>query len=188
VSNTLHSWPAALAAIATLAAGLASPSASADPYGFKGVVLGSHVSQIANNPKFDCKAVTTPSADRICSLGKDETETIAGARVDSLFYFYDLSSLTGITISLPEKNFQVVVKALGDKYGAPARSMETVKTLSDKTFENTIYRWRQPGQAIEAQRYAGRVDRSTIRIVDETAPQRIKQRREQIARQPHTDL
>lgn len=171
-----------------LTAMLATGAASAESYGFKGIALGSHVSQIANNPKFDCKAVNTPSADRICGLGKDESETIAGVQVDSLFYFYDQASLTGISIGLPEKNFQPVVKALGDKYGAPARSVETIKTLSGQTFENITYRWRQPGQAIEAQRYAGRVDKSTIRIVDETAPQRIKQRREQIAKQPHTDL
>lgn len=175
-------WPAAVLAL------FISLNVQAAPYGFKGIELGSHLSQIASNPKFDCRAVTTPSADRVCGLRKDETETIAGIHVDSLFYFFDQSSLSGISISLDEKHYEAVVKALKDKFGTPQRSTETVKTLSGQSHENIVYRWHQPDQSIIAQRYAGRVDKSSVRILDDSTPQRIKQRREQIARQPHTDL
>lgn len=160
----------------------------AEPFGFKGVLLGSHIGQIANNPKFTCNPARTPTADRICSLGKDESETIAGGRLDSLFYFYDQSTLTGITLSLDEKHFQAMVKALEGKYGAPERTAEPVKTLSGTASENVIHTWRQPGQSIVAQRFAGRIDKSSLRISDDTAPSRIKQRREQTEKQPHRDL
>jgi len=177
-----HYW---LAGVATL---LAASLAQAEPYGFKNVALGSHLSLIANNPKFDCRPVKTPIGDRVCSLGKDETETIASVPVVSMFYFYDQSALTGITIGLEEKSFQAVVKALGDKYGVPARSTETIRNLSGSSFENRIYTWRQADQSIVAKRYSGRLDRSTIRILDETAAARIRQRRESLSKQPEQDL
>lgn len=174
-----------LAGLATL---LLATLAQAEPYGLKGVTLGSHLNLIANNPKFDCRPVKTPTGDRVCSLGKDETETIAGAPVISMFYFYDLSALTGITISLEEQYFQSVVKALGEKYGVPARMTDTVKNLNGRSFESKTYTWRQPGEAIVAQQYSGRLDRSSIRISDEAAALRIRQRRELLEKQPLRDL
>jgi hypothetical protein len=167
---------------------LLSGLAQAEPYGFKGATLGSNVGLIASNSKYGCRSVKTPSGDRICSLLKDETETMAGVPVDSLFYFYDQSALTDIVIGLDEKNFELVVKALGAKYGIPARSTEIVKNLKDRSFENHIYTWHQPGESIVAQRYSGRLDRSSIRIRDETAAQRIRLRRELIEKQPQQDL
>lgn len=173
---------------AILAGLLASPAVLAESYGFKGVVLGSHVSQIANNPKYDCRAVKTPTADRVCGLRKDETETMAGVPVDAIFYFYDQSALTGISIHLPEKHFKAVVSALTSKYGASARSVETVKNLGGDPFENHIHSWHQEGQSMVAQRYSGRLDKSSVRISDDNADQRIKERRERIKQKPASDL
>lgn len=167
---------------------LLAPVAQAEPYGFKGLALGSHVKQIADNPKYDCRAVLTPSADRICSLGKDETETMAGVPVRSVFYFYDQSLLTGVVVHLDETRFQTVLAALASKYGPSVRTTETVKNLGGKPFENQIHTWRQNGESIVAQRYSGRLDQSSIRILDDTAAARIKERREQTARQPERDL
>jgi hypothetical protein len=173
---------------AALAALLASQAALADSYGFKGVTLGSNISLIANNTKFECRSVNTPISDRICSLRKDETDTIAGFEVHGLFYFYDQSSLTGITMSLNEKDFQPVVSALLAKYGTPAHRSQPIKTLAGKTYENIVYRWQQAEQSIEAERYSGQIDTSSIRIFDDAAASRIKQRREQIAKHPQSDL
>lgn len=163
-------------------------AALAEAYGFKGVLLGSHASQIASNPKFACHGVKTPTADRICALGKDDSETIAGVPVRSLFYFYDQATLTGITVSLEEKHFQAVIGALTQKYGVPTKDTESIKTLNGESHQNVIHRWHQPGQSIVAQRYAGRIDQSSVRISDDTAAERIRQRREAIARDPKLDL
>lgn len=162
--------------------------ALAESYGFKGVALGSHIGLVASDPKYDCRYVMTPIADRVCGLRRDETETMAGARVDSVFYYYDQSALTGIVIHLPEEKFQSVVAALAAKYGSAARSTETLKNLKGKPFENHIYTWRQPGQSIVAQRYSGRLDRASVRIADDLAEGRIKERRQRIAREPKQDL
>lgn len=174
--------PAALASL------LASPAALAERYGFKGILLGSHVSLIANNPKYDCRPVKTPTADRVCSLRKDEVETMAGVPVDAIFYFYDQSALTGISIHLPEKHFKEVVSALTSKYGASARIVETVKNFSGESFQNQVHTWRQDGESLVAQRYSGRLDKSSVRITDDGAAARIRARRERIQQEPHSDL
>ena len=182
VLRSSYVYPAALAVL------LASQTALADSYGLKGVTLGSNVSLIANNTKFECRSVNTPTSDRICSLRKDETETIAGANLNGLFYFYYQSALTGITMSLDEKHFQSVVSALREKYGTPTQRSEPIKTLAGKAYENVVYRWHQGDQSIEAERYSGQIDTSAIRITDDTAAQRIEQRRQQLAKDPQKDL
>lgn len=167
---------------------LIATQAQAGDYGFKGINLGSHVSQVATNPKYDCKAVTTPTADRICGLKKDEVETMAGVPVASVFYFYDQTMLTGINIGLEEKHFQAVVTALTGKYGAPALAKAPIKNLKGAAFENLVYTWRAQGESIIAERYSGRIDRSSVRIAEDGAAQRIRARREAVAREPGKDL
>jgi len=169
-----------LAAVPALAAG--------EKLSFKGVELGSSLAQIASNPKFDCRVVTTPIADKVCSLRAREKETIAGAQIDSLFFFYDDSGLTGITINLPEVNFQPVIAALSEKFGTPGLKTEAVKNLKGAAYENRIYRWNRPEGSLQAERYAGRVDKSVIRFVDETAAQRNQQHRALLAKNPRQDL
>ena len=167
---------------------VAASAAQAGEYGFKGVALGSGLALIANNPKFVCHAVTTPIADRVCSLRKDETETLAGISVDSLFYFYDQSVLTSISISLDEKHFQPVVDAFTGKYGPSALTRQAIKNLKGVAFENQIHAWHSQGESILIERYAGRLDRSSVRISEDGAAVRIKQRRTELAKNPHLDL
>jgi hypothetical protein len=166
----------------------ASVFAEGDKLGFKGVELGSSLAQIASNPKFDCRVVSTPIADKVCSLRLHEKETIAGASIDSLFYFYDQTGLTGIVVNLEEKHFQPVVAALTEKFGSPSLKMETVKSLKGVAFENRTYRWSKPEGSLQAERYAGRLDKSVIRFTDDSAAQRIQQRRALLAKDPRKDL
>ncbi|OYY94149.1 MAG: hypothetical protein B7Y41_07410 [Hydrogenophilales bacterium 28-61-23] len=162
--------------------------AEAEKLGFKGVELGSNLAQIASNPKFDCRVVSTPIADKVCGLRPREKETIAGAPVDSLFYFYDQTGLTGIVVNLDEKHFQPVVAALTEKFGSPGLKTETVKSLKGVAFENRTYRWTRPEGSLLAERYAGRLDKSTIRYTDDSAAQRVRQRRALLAKDPRKDL
>jgi len=162
--------------------------AETEKLGFKGVELGSNLAQIASNPKFDCRVVSTPIADKVCSLRLHEKETIAGAPIDSLFYFYDQTGLTGIVVNLEEKHFQPVVAALTEKFGNPSLKTETVKSLKGVAFENRTYRWSKPEGSLQAERYAGRLDKSVIRFTDESAAQRIQQRRALLAKDPRKDL
>jgi len=150
---------------------------AAEPLGFKGNTLGASSASITQDPRFDCRVVRTPTADQVCSLRPKEQETIAGAQVDSLYYFYDRARLTGITLTLPESQFQAVAQALEAKYGTPQIHSEQIKNLKGHTFENRTLTWRQGDTRLQAQRYAGRLDQSLIRFSDEAAAERIRQRR-----------
>lgn len=161
---------------AVLAAGTAW---AAEPLGFKGQAIGAANTAITQDPRFDCRELRTPTADQVCSLRPREQETIAGVRVVSLYYFYDRARLTGITLSVPEGGFQAVAQTLEAKYGPPQARIEPVKNLNGKVFENRILTWRQGDARLEAQRYAGRLDQSLVRLTDEAAAERIRQRRSQ---------
>jgi len=155
------------------------PAWAAEPLGFKGHTIGASNVAITQDPRFDCRAVRTPTADQVCSLRPREQETIAGVAVTSLYYHYDRARLTGITLTLPESHFQTVTQALQAKYGPPQVQAEKVKNLKGEVYENRTLTWRQENARLEAQRYAGRLDQSLIRLSDEAAAERIRQRRSQ---------
>ncbi|NTV95003.1 MAG: hypothetical protein HGA75_06245 [Thiobacillus sp.] len=173
---------------AVLAGLLVSPTVSAESYGFKGINLGSNISQLANTLKYDCRSVKTPTADQVCTPRPGAAETIAGAPVDTIFYFYAQSLLTGISVYFPEKHFTDVVASLSSKYGVSVIEKETVRNLNGKSFENQIHTWHQGAESMVAQRYSGRLDKSSVRISDDAAAQRVKERRERIKREPGSDL
>lgn len=156
---------------------LAPLAGAADPLGFKGQAIGASSLAIAQDPRFDCREVHAPTADQICTLRPKEQETIAGVRVSSLYYFYDRARLTGISLSLPESHFADVVRALEEKYGPPQAKTEKIRNLKGSDFENRTLTWRQGDVRLEAQRYVGRLDQSMIRLSDEAAAERIRQRR-----------
>ena len=162
--------------------------AQAQVLAFKGIELGSHIARTTGDSRFECHAVATPIADRVCALRPGEKETIAGAPLDSLFLFYERSRLTGITLSLAEKHFQPVVSALQSKYGEGRLTTEQIRNLNGAPFENRIHQWQMGGMSLLAQRYAGRVDRSTIRYTDDAAATRLREHRARVARDPREDL
>ncbi|MCP5279968.1 MAG: hypothetical protein H6935_16680 [Thiobacillus sp.] len=168
-----------------LAALMVAPVLAAEPLGFKGHSIGTSSVAVTRDPRFDCRVVRAPTADQVCSLRPKEQETIAGARVASLYYFYDQARLTGITISLPESHFQAVAQALEAKYGPAQTSVEAVKNLKGDSFENRTLTWRQGEARLQFQRYAGRLDQSLLKLNDEAAAERIRQRR---SRDPGQDL
>lgn len=150
---------------------------AAEPFGFKGVHLGSSIQLTQGDPRFDCRPLTTPLAEQVCTLRPKEQETLAGARVNALYYFYDRARLTQIVIDLPETRFQAASEALQGKYGLPDVKTAALTNLSGQRFENRILTWRQGDKQLQAERYAGRLDRSVIRFTDTAAAARIQARR-----------
>lgn len=171
-----------------LACALLSLSSHADTFGFKGTELGSPLARVASDPRHDCRVVNTPIGDTICSLRRNEAESIAGGPIASLFYYYDVGSLTGIQITVSEKDFQRVVDALSAKYGVGKLSREKVKNRNGVEFEDRIYLWQRPEGSLRAQRYAGRLDKSIIRYRDDNAAKRVQERRAAAVKDPRKDL
>jgi hypothetical protein len=165
----------------------AAPALAGEPFGFKGVTLGSADTAIRQDPRFECRKVDTPSADQICNLRSDQQETIAGVPVASLYYFFDRARLTRIVIGLDSANFQQVADALIARHGQPREINETVKNFKGVSFDDRVLLWTQGDTAIRFQRYAGKVDRSLLQIFDEKAAERIRQRKETVL-QPDRDL
>ena len=171
-----------------LACALAAQASFAEHLGFKGIELGSDIARIATDPRFDCHILNTPISEKVCNLRPRETETIAGVAAVSLFYFYDHAGLTGIQVTVAEKDFQKVIDALVGKYGRGTLATEKVTNLNGTAFENRTWTWKKPEGSLHAERYAGRLDRSLIRFTDDSAAQRLQQRRSLLAKDPRKDL
>lgn len=165
---------AILASLLTL---LATHVLAAQPFAFKGMALGASNAGIVTDPRFACQNVRAPNAEQICSLRPKEQETMAGERVESLYYFFDRARLTAVVVGINAVHFDKVATALSARYGAPEVSLEQVKNYKGESFENRTLSWRQAAHTLQAQRYAGRLDRSVIRITDHSAAERIRQRR-----------
>ena len=151
----------ALFAAACLAT--AAWAAPQEPLAFKGIALGSAIAAVANDPRYDCRATSAPVADRICSLRSQEQETVAGAPVSSIFWFSYRGRVTSIVVNFDERHFSQVLSALQSKYGPGEARSETVQNLKGASFQNRIQVWRQGGGTLQAQRYAGRLDKSSLR-------------------------
>lgn len=158
---------AALALV--LLGGLPPLSAQAEALGFKGVTLGSPLARVADDPRHVCHQASAPGADTVCALRPQQRETLAGAPVDTLFYFYLRGRLTRISITLPERHFAQVVDAFKARYGEGELRTESVRTYQGATHQDRIHTWRQGDTSLQAQRYAGRLDKSLVRYSDEAA-------------------
>ena len=163
-------------------------AAPAEPLAFKGIALGAPITAVANDPRYQCLATQAPGADRICSLRPQERETMAGVPVNSIFWFSYRGRLTSISIHLDERHFQPVVAALKAKYGPAETRSEVVKNLKGESFNNHIHAWRQGGASLVAQRYAGRLDKSSVRYADEAAIREIATQRNLRKSSPESDL
>ena len=180
------------ARIALLAAGFLTTSAPAaapaERFAFKGIALGSDIAALASNPKYECRTSSAPAADTLCGLRPREKETIAGAPVRSVFFFFYGGKLTSISLYLDERHFAQVIDALRGKYGeTPVRS-EPIRNLKGVHFENRTYVWSTAEDRLQAQRYAGRVDQSALRYSAEALIRSIEARRAEVAKDPRKDL
>lgn len=160
----------------------------AEKFAYKGIELGSAIAAVASNPRYECRTASAPAADTICGLRAKEKETIAGAPVKSLFFFFYDGKLTSIAIHLEEKHFTQVVDALRGKYGNVPLQTETLRNLKGLVFENRTYAWKTPTESLTAQRYAGRVDQSAIRYSADELIRQIEARRAAVAKDPSKDL
>lgn len=163
-------------------------AAAAGGFAFKGIELGSGIAAVANNPRYECRTANAPAADTICGLRPRERETIAGAPVRSIFFFYYDGRLTSISLHVDEPRFAEVVEALGGKYGESAVTREALRNLKGVAFENRTHTWKTATQTLLARRYSGRVDQSLIRYTDDDAMRRIEAARAAVAKDPRKDL
>jgi hypothetical protein len=172
--------------LATLAFSLAF--GQSEPFEFKGIGLGSDITAIESSPKFSCRNPDSPIADRICSLRYGERETIAGAPIGTLLLYYYDGKLQTISISLEAKHFSQVAEALKEKYGEGNSKTETIQNRMGASFENRIVTWRKPGAILEAKRFSGKIDTSSVMFRTDVAIEEFNRRRGSTAKEQAKDL
>jgi len=158
-----------------LLAGLLAP-ALAEPFAFKGVTLGD---PYARDPRFQCHAMNTPLGDSLCSLNAHERETIAGQPVRSYFRYYHQGRLSAMVLHFDAAGFEAVTTALTAKYGPPQTAEASLKNLKGETFQNRRAHWLVDGMSMEGLRYSGRLDQSSLRLIDLGAQARMGSERKQ---------
>lgn len=178
-------WPGRGAlSVVLIVAFLSPPAALAEiRLGFKGLTLGEAIAPLLADARIECRPLSTPAADQVCSLRAGSRETIAGAPVHSIFWYARAGRLTRIVINLDARDFERVTQALATRYGAFATQRETVRTLDGKMHENRLLTWRATNGTLIAERFSGQINRSRLRFSAHDADAAPSP-----ARAPHDDL
>lgn len=155
---------------------------------FKGIALGSAIATIEDTGRFSCSDPRSPIADRICSLKFNERETIAGVPIRVLALYYYSGKLETISIAFDEKYFSQIVPALSEKYGHGTVRLETLQNRMGATFENRILSWRRGQATLEAKRYSGKLDTSSVMYRSDFALQEFARRRKASVKDTSKDL
>lgn len=155
---------------------------------FKGIALGSAIATIEDTGRFSCRDPRNPIADRICSLKFNERESIAGAPIRVLVLYYYSGKLETISIAFDEKHFSQVAAALSEKYGQGTLTSETVQNRMGATFENRILSWRRGQATLEAKRYSGKIDTSSVMYRSDFGLQEFARRRKTSVKNSSKDL
>ena len=166
------------------------------PFDFKGIALGSDISAARSNSKFECYEMEKRpphrivSGDHYCShhYSIKGEETIAGAPIRNIYLYYYFGKLERIEIRLWARDFHQVLAALQEKYGPGSVKTETVQNRMGATFENSIYPWRRNSATLEAKKYEGDLEISSLDFETDFARQEAKRRRAGAAKKGAKDL
>lgn len=178
---------------------------------FKGLPLGSSVADVkAKFPEYYCKTTPgNPLGDTSCSLAPEmkclmeqgpypdnrsckeavmNAMTYAGVRADISLMFYD-DKLGMARVTFSSDGFSNVAASMRDKYGEPTtKKAEPVTNRMGTTFENQILEWKNPGATIQAEKYATRVDKSSVKVFLDSYLTEFEKRRGAKVQQGAKDL
>lgn len=104
-----------------------------------------------------------------------------------LLYYYS-GKLETISIALDEKHFSQVAAALSEKYGQGNSRSETLQNRMGATFENRTILWRRGQATLEAKRYSGKLDTSSVMYRSDFALQEFARRRKTSVKDNSKDL
>ncbi|MFC1815200.1 hypothetical protein ACFL0M_04495 [Thermodesulfobacteriota bacterium] len=147
------------------------------PYAFKNLQLGSNISKITSDRRFNCKPTNSPVADKSCRLVDKyiDRQTIAEAPIDSMALYYFDDSLTTIVITFEKTHFAAVKDTLRRKYGASTRGItETYVDPSGELFMGHVYEWDNQVSTIDAVQYFSFFDYSAVVYKLDLPKERLK--------------
>lgn len=159
-----------------------------EPFDFKGTKLGSHLRDLPNRLRYDCRPNITPIADAVCTLESSQQETIAGATVRSMFLYYYDNQLSSISLTIEARSMDEVVAALTGRYGQPRVDQQTVANRKDGRTTNQINTWSNDVSMIEVRSIGAGDNASSVRFYSADAPTQFRIRSEKIKARNAKDL
>lgn len=186
--------------------------AQSQGFDFKGLPLGSSVADVkAKFPDYYCSKSTAGStlSDTSCRLSPEikclseqapypdnrscreavmKAMTYAGVDSNISLFFYD-EKLGMASVTFGAESFSTVVASMRDKHGEPTtKKAEPVTNRMGATFENQIMEWKKSGTTIQAEKYATRVDRSSVKVFDDAYFAEFEKRKGAKSQQGAKDL
>lgn len=106
-----------------------------------------------------CGTPTALLGDRVCNVA-----TTYGGAVANISYFLVGDRMESATVALSPKDFDDVVTAMRERYGAPKEQDRRETTKGGLSVNNPILSWSiaESELTVRATKYAGRLDRSSI--------------------------
>jgi len=145
------------------------PALAETALAFKGLMLGAEIAPLFADARIECHPLRTAAADQVCSLRHGARETIAGAPVNSIFWYARAGRLTRILINLDARHFETVSQALVQRHGPAQEKSELIRTLDGREHRNRTLTWQRGAHRLVAERYAGQINLSRIRFIDDHA-------------------
>lgn len=180
---------------------LSSPSFSQnDAFDLKGLPLGASVADLkAKFPEYYCSSnAGNTISDTSCSLSPEtkclleqspypdnktcrdavmNAMTYAGVQSNISLFFYN-DKLGMVQITFGAKSFTEVTASMREKYGEPtSQKAEQLINRMGVAFENQTLEWKATGTTIQAEKFAGRIDKSSVKIIQDAYFIEFKKRR-----------
>ncbi len=89
-------------------------------------------------------------------------DTIAGAPIESIHFFFLDGRLARLSISFASGSAEAIAEALREKFGAFVVRSESIQTRAGVTYENLIWEWRRPDGRLKAEKYSGTIDKGLL--------------------------
>ncbi|MDP2644474.1 MAG: hypothetical protein Q8P24_06015 [Desulfobacterales bacterium] len=141
------------------------PAAADEPYAFKDIELGSHITKVYGEGSFRCAKTNSPFADKSCRLADAHSgeESIGGIPVSNVSLYYVKDNLTSIVITFAGKHFNTVRDAIKKRYGAYRHyTTETYVDGIGELFEGYVYEWDNKVSMIDAIQHFSRRNNSAV--------------------------
>lgn len=149
-----------------------------DPIEYK---AGDFMSQYRSGPYGACEQDKDVPGLKECddkSFGDIVNKKIGNIPLLITQYQYLDDKLIGIWLSFNSRDFFEMRDLLTGKYGpASNERVETVNNRAGASFENIVSIWETPHGPMQLEQRFGRIDSSSLRLVDRGAESEIEQRR-----------
>jgi len=146
---------------------LKSANVENDAVGFKGINLGSDISEVQKDTRYECSKNDTYQGDDKCLLKKNEQETIAGTPTETVKLYYYSGKLWLIAIGFKSGAYESVKKAITEKYG-------NGYSMNSKINDSTL--WKKGTASILSQERVGSMLLSEVSFMAKDGMEISKQR------------